>query len=132
MTDGFVPAASKLAFITPRLKKPGIDAADVRPFRPVSNLSDISTERLVARRLLEYLVVNNLLLQFQSAYRPHHSVETAAVVKVLADILPAIDIGELAGPWRVTRDLFAAFDTLDHDVLLRRLRIKSKVKYSAR
>ena len=81
MTDGVVPAAFKMAFITPRLKKPDMDAADVRSFRPISNLSVISKllERVVARRLLKYLTVNNLLPQFQSAYRPHDSVETAVL-----------------------------------------------------
>ena len=122
MTEGFVPTAFKTAFITPRLKKPDMNATDVRSFRPISNLSVISKllERLVARRLLRYLTVNNLLPRFQSAYRPHHSVETA-VVKVLADILVAIDRGDLAGLALV--DLSAAFDTVDHDVLLQRLLI---------
>ena len=53
--------------------------------------------------------MNNLLPQFQSAYRPHHSVETA-VIKVLADILLAIDKGDLAG--LALLDLSAAFDTV--------------------
>jgi len=69
---------------------------------------------------LEGASVNNLLPQFQSAYRPHHSVETA-VVKVLADILLAIDRGDLAG--LALLDLSTAFDTVDHDVLLQRLDI---------
>jgi len=91
-----------------------MDATDVRSFRPISNISVISKllERLVARRLPKYLTVNNLLPRFQSAYRPHHSVETA-VVKVLADILLAIDRGDLAG--LALLDLSAAFDIVDHD-----------------
>ena len=99
-----------------------MDATDVRSFRPISNLSVISKllERLVARRLLKYLTVNSLLPRFQSAYRPHHSVETA-VVKVLSDILLAIDKGNLA--CLALLDLSAAFDTVDHDVLLQRLAI---------
>lgn len=120
MTEGVVPASFKMAFITPLLKKPNLDVADVRSYRPISNLSVISKllERLVARRMLKYLTVNNLLPRFQSAYRPHHSTETA-VLKVLADILLAIDGGDLAG--LALLDLSAAFDTVDYDVLLRRL-----------
>ena len=99
-----------------------MDATDVRSFRLISNLSVILKllARFVAHRLLKYLTVNNLLPRFQSAYRPHHSVETA-VLKVLADILLAIDRGDLAG--LALLDLSAAFDTVDHDVLLQRLLI---------
>jgi len=117
IAEGVVPAVFKLAFITPRFKKPDMDATGVRSFRPISNLSVISKllERLVARRLLKYMTVNSLLPRFQSAYRPHHSVETA-VVKVLSDILLAIDKDNLA--CLALLDLSAAFDTVDHDVLL--------------
>jgi len=52
-----------------------------------------------------------LLPELQSAYRVHHSTETA-VLKILADILSALDTG----------DLSAAFDTVDHATLLRRLK----------
>jgi len=117
-----VETGLKTAFITPRLKKLDLDVTDVRSFRPISNLSVISKllERLVACRLLRYLTDNNLLPRFQSAYRPNHSTETA-VVKVLADILLVIDGGDLAG--LALLDLSAAFDTVDHDVLLQRLRL---------
>jgi len=54
----------------------------------------------------------------QSAYRAHHSSETA-VIKVLADILKALDDGDLA--MLTLLDLSAAFDTVDHSILLRRL-----------
>ena len=77
-------------------------------------------ERLVARQLLDYLNSTGLLPQLQSAYRAHHSTETA-VTKVLADILMALDGGDLT--MLTLLDLSAAFDTVDHEILLRRLEI---------
>ena len=63
-----------------------MDDTHVRSFRPISNLPDVSKliERLVAKRL----TTNDMLPKFQSAYRSHHSTETA-VAKVLSDILLA-------------------------------------------
>ena len=54
----------------------------------------------------------------QSAYRPHHSTETA-LLKVKTDILKAMDNQEVA--CLVLLDLSAAFDTVDHKILLERL-----------
>ena len=92
-----------------------MDPADVRSYRPISNLSVVSKllERLVARQLLDYLNKYGLLPRLQSAYRVGHSTETA-VLKVLSDILLAIDSGDLSA--LVLLDLSAAFDTVDHDV----------------
>ena len=56
----------------------------------------------------------------QSSYRVHHSTETA-VLKVLSDILLAVDNGDLA--LLTLLDLSAAFDTVDHSTLLRRLEV---------
>jgi len=64
---------------------------------------------------VKYLKDNDLL---QSAYRAMHSTETA-VLKVLADILMALDSGDLA--MLTLLDLSAAFDSVDHDTLLNRL-----------
>jgi hypothetical protein len=50
----------------------------------------------------------------------NHSIETA-VLKVLSDILLAIDNGDLSV--LVLLDLSAAFDMVDHNILLRRLDI---------
>jgi hypothetical protein len=102
------------------LKKPELDPADVKSYRPISNLSVLSKllEKLVARQLVDYLNTSRLLPELQSAYRTHHSTETA-VLKVLGDILRAIDSGDLA--ILTLLDLSAAFDTVDHDTLLRRL-----------
>jgi len=121
MSLGVVPSLFKVAYITPLLKKSDLDPADVKSYRPISNLSVLSKllERLVARQLIDYLTASGLLPDLQSAYRANHSTETA-VLKVLADILRAVDSGDLAV--LTLLDLSAAFDTVDHVTLLRRLR----------
>jgi hypothetical protein len=70
---------------------------------------------MVARQLLSYLNDNNLLPSLQSGFRSGHSTETA-VLHVLSDILAAVDRGEFAA--LVLLDLSAAFDTVDHHILL--------------
>jgi len=118
-----VPTTFKSAHITPLIKKPDIDPAEPKSYRPISNLTVLSKtlERLVARQLLDYPITADLLPDVQSAYRAHHSTETA-VLKVLGDILRAV-----SGQWRSccsgTLDLSAEFDTVDHVTLLQRLRI---------
>jgi len=110
----------KSGYVTPLLKKADLDAADVKSYLPITNLSVLSKllERLVAQQLTEYLTENGLLPEVQSAYRAHHSTETA-MLKVMGDILLALDSGNLAMLFLL--DLSAAFDTVDHDTLLRRL-----------
>ena len=115
-----VPEVFKSTYITSPLKKTDMDPADVRSYRPISNLPVVSKllERLVARRLLAHLNKSSLLPLLQSAYCALHSTETA-VLKVLSDILLATDAGDLSA--LVLLDLSAAFDTVDHDILIRRL-----------
>ena len=120
LEHGNVPSTFKTSSITPLLKKLDLDLADVKSYRPISNLSVMSKliERLVARQLLDYLTAHHLLPDCQSAYRAHHSTETATL-KVMSDILLALDSGDLG--LRTLIDLSAAFDTVDHHILLQRL-----------
>jgi len=60
----------------------------------------------------------NLLLSLQSGFHPGHSTETA-ILHVISDLLPAVDHGDFAA--LALLDLSAAFDTVDHDILLKRL-----------
>jgi hypothetical protein len=121
LSAGRFPIAYKHAVITPIVKKAGMDAEDVSSYRPISNLPVLSKlfERAVAKQLLDYLKSSDLLPVLQSGFRPGHSVETA-ILRVVADILAALDRGDFAA--LVLLDLSAAFDTVDHAILLKRMR----------
>ena len=86
----------------------------------MSNLPYLSKiiERVVAARLSAHMSEHNLSEPYQSAYKPNHSVETALLC-VQNDILKAVDNKKIT--ILVLLDLSAAFDTVDHKVLLRRL-----------
>jgi len=122
MSAGNFPAAFKDAFITPALKKPGLDVMNVQSYRPISNLSVVSEflERIVARQLNSYLMSANLLPSLQSGFRCGHSTETA-VLRVLSDLLEAVD--DLNITALALLDLSAAFDTVDHSILCKRLQL---------
>ena len=109
----------KSALVTPFLKKAGLSLI-FKNFRPVSNLKFISKliERTVSTQLLDHLSANNTLEPLQSAYRAGHSTDTA-LVKVQNDILNAIDNHQVT--IMLLLDLSAAFDTVNHSILINRL-----------
>ena len=90
--SGRLPASEKHALVTARLKKPTLDPADPNSFRPISQLSFVSklVERAVAVRFVNHCDQNGLLPVRQSAYRRHHSTETAVLI-VYNDIVRAVD-----------------------------------------
>ena len=102
----------------------------MKNFRPVSNLSFISKilEKVVLIQLKKHLSGNNLLEIFQSAYRQNHSTETA-VLSGLDSLLCSAD--ERLVSLVALLDLSAAFDTLDHPVLLKRLETTFGVRGTA-
>ena len=65
-----------------------------------------------------YLMSNDSFSVFQSAYRPYHSCETA-LVAIHNDIETMLD-SKLNVPL-LTFDLSAAFDTVNHQLLLKKL-----------
>ena len=120
LRESMIPKSLKTAHIRPRLKKTGLDSDILKNYRPVSNLTFISKviEKVISGRLNEHLINNSLFDPLQSAYRYKHSTETA-LIKVQNDILSALDAGSSA--ILLMLDLSAAFDTIDHDILLARL-----------
>ena len=75
-------------------------------------------EKAVAVQLNDHLALNDLHVPFQSAYRSCHSTESA-LMKVHNDIMMSVDNGNCV--ILVLLDLSAAFDTVNHDLLLSRL-----------
>ena len=120
LSSGLFPQAFKSAVTFPLLKKPSLDPNELKNFRPISNLPFISKiiEKLVLVQISRHLSANNLLNLFQSAYRPGHSTETA-LLKIVNDLLLSLDDGTIS--LLASLDLSAAFDTIDHAILLHRL-----------
>ena len=120
LLSGIVPKDLKTAVVKPLLKKPSLDRNQLKNYRPVSNLPFISKllEKVVLSQLLSHLNDNNLCNPLQSAYRAGHSTETV-LLRVVNDILSALD--EDRSSILLLLDNSAAFDTIDHKILLSRL-----------
>ena len=76
-------------------------------------------EKVVAIQLKEHLEINNLSNRHQSAYKSGHSTETA-LLNIKNDIHTSLSYGKPVA--LVLLDLSAAFDTIDHKLLIDRLK----------
>ena len=120
-TSGTFPSSQKQASVTPALKKSTLDPFDLENYHPISNLTFVSKllERVAHEQITGYASTNHLLPDNQSAYQKHRSAETATL-KVLSDVYQAADMGKITMLGML--DLSAAFDTVDHQILLNCLR----------
>ena len=120
----------KLADIAPLIKDKTMDTNELNNYRPVSNLTFLGKliERVVLRRLEEHMHQNNLDCPEQFAYKKHHSTETI-LLKITNDLLIAAD--EQTATVVLLLDLSAAFDTVDHSLLLKILKHEIGIKGTA-
>jgi len=121
-TEGVFPNSYKSAIVTPILKKPNLDRDDPVNYRPTSNLNNIPKllEHLYAylSRFLSHVCASHNCRSVQSAYRPHYSTETA-LLHTMDSVFRSSDQGQPS--LLVSLDMSAAFDTIDHSILLNRL-----------
>ena len=122
LCSGIFPPALKIALVKPLLKKVNLDSSVLSNFRPISNLPFLGKilEKAVSRQLNSFLSASDTFDRFQSGFRPNHSTETA-LVKVVNDLRVNMDDGKLSV--LVLLDLSAAFDTVDHKILIERLEL---------
>ena len=120
LTEGIFPEMMKQVIVTPILKKTNSDWNDLQNYRPVSNIGFVSKviEKAPMIQVDEYMQSYDLDEVNQSAYKNRHSTETA-LLKVTNDIALALDENKAA--FLIMLDLSAAFDTIDHDILIHRL-----------
>ena len=118
--DSTFPTAWKRAKVVPLLKKG--DPLNPKNYRPVALLPIFSKilERAIFQQLVQYLDENSLLHPNHHGSRKGHSTATA-LIQMYDTWVNAVEGGEMAGVMLI--DLSAAFDMVDHDILLEKLKL---------
>jgi len=120
LLSGIVPEYCKHAVVQPLLKKENLDRSALCNYRPISKLPFLAKilEKCVLPQLEAFIDENHVGEVLQSGFKKHHSTETA-LLKVFNDIFLATDQGNVTV--LLLLDLTAAFDTVDHNILISRL-----------
>lgn len=120
LSSGYFPTDLKTGIVFLLLKKVNLCPETMDHFRPITNIAQVAKllERHVFNQLVSHLTACDLFVSVQSAYRAHHSTETA-LLRIVNDLLLAADKGEASV--LALLDMSSAFDTIYHPIFLRRL-----------
>ena len=123
LKEGVFPGDLKIAIVRPLLKKAGLDANELKNFRPVSNLPFLGKiiEKAACNQIISHAMKTGNMEKYQSAYRRNRSTETA-LLDVMNNVYHEVDTGRVV--CLIMLDLSAAFDTVIHDLLLNRLKYR--------
>ena len=114
--QGVFPSEWKYALVKPLLKEKSLDH-EFKNYRPVSNLPFISKvlEKVILTQFSKHMETQQLLLDYQSAYRHNYSCETC-----LVDLVDGIlwNMEDMKCTALSCIDLSAAFDLVDREILL--------------
>ena len=116
---GEYPDALKIAKVIPIYKKG--DHTDINNYRPISILTHLNKifETIICNQMKSFLNKHNVFYKYQYGFRENHSTDHA-LIEIVDGIKLAIDSSKLAGGIFV--DLTKAFDTVNHRILLEKLR----------
>ena len=118
LSKGIVPMQLKIAKVVPIFKNG--DPENVDNYRPISLLCTLSKilEKIMAVRLTDYFEANCIINNFQFGFRKNHNTAHPMVL-LLNKISKALNSKEYA--LTIFCDLQKAFDTCDHEILLKKL-----------
>lgn len=116
---GQIPSLLKISTVIPIQKVKGtISAAEFRPINMLVTIEKI-LEKIVYRQLMQFISANNILIGNQSGFRKNHSCESA-IQNILYEWKDLLDENYVIGA--VFLDLQRAFETIDRDTLIQKLK----------
>jgi len=115
---GKFPSNLKIARVVPVFKTG--ERNQTNNYRPISNLTDISKifEKLMYKRLLEFVKRNNILSTSQFGFQQNSSTSDA-VLEFLDNVYHNLDVRNSIVS--VFLDFSKAFDTVKHDIMVQKL-----------